>query len=162
MMYGGIDLYSNNSVIAIVDCADRVVAQKRLPNEISKIIGFLARWRDGIAGASSAPIDSPHLRRIRYRVGMMICGSQVVKCTVTVIANADAGCGAGRTNRLESAQGPASSMDLAVTPGSRSTTIRPSARIADHTVSRVDELLPWRWRIHNFGPLHVANASSKA
>ena len=61
-MYGGIDLHSNNSVIAIVDCADRVVAQKRLPNEISKIIGFLARWRDGMAGASSAPIDSPHLR----------------------------------------------------------------------------------------------------
>jgi transposase len=50
MMYGGIDLHSNNSVIAIVDCADRVVAQKRLPNEISKIIGFLARWRDEMAG----------------------------------------------------------------------------------------------------------------
>jgi len=50
MMYGGIDLHSNNSVIAIVDCADRVVAQKRLPNEISKMIGFLACWRDEMAG----------------------------------------------------------------------------------------------------------------
>ena len=50
MMYGGIDLHSNNSVIAITDCTDRVVAQKRLPNEISKIIGFLARWRDEMAG----------------------------------------------------------------------------------------------------------------
>jgi predicted NBD/HSP70 family sugar kinase len=29
MMYSGIDLHSNNSVIAIIDDADRVVAQKR-------------------------------------------------------------------------------------------------------------------------------------
>src|ERR1700726_2241213 len=50
MMYGGIDLHSNNSVIAVIDDADRVVAQKRLPNELSKIIGFLARWRDEMAG----------------------------------------------------------------------------------------------------------------
>jgi transposase len=44
MMYSGVDLHSNNSVIAIMDDADHIVAQKRLPNEISKIIGFLARW----------------------------------------------------------------------------------------------------------------------
>ena len=50
MMYGGIDLHSNNSVIAIIDDADRVVAQKRLPNDITKIIGFLARWQDQLAG----------------------------------------------------------------------------------------------------------------
>jgi transposase len=50
MMYGGIDLHSNNSVIAVIDDADHVVAQKRLPNEISKIVSFLTRWRDEIAG----------------------------------------------------------------------------------------------------------------
>jgi len=50
MMYSGIDLHSNNSVIAVIDDADHIVAQKRLPNEISKIIGFLARWRDEMAG----------------------------------------------------------------------------------------------------------------
>src|SRR6266851_4458532 len=50
LMYSGIDLHSNNSVIAVIDDADHIVAQKRLPNEISKIIGFLARWRDEMAG----------------------------------------------------------------------------------------------------------------
>src|SRR5580704_18111593 len=50
MMYSGIDLHSNNSVIAVIGDADQIVAQKRLPNEISKIIGFLARWRDEMAG----------------------------------------------------------------------------------------------------------------
>ena len=50
MMYSGIDLHSNNSVIAVIDDADRVVAQKRLPNDIAKIVGFLARWKDELAG----------------------------------------------------------------------------------------------------------------
>jgi transposase len=50
MMYSGIDLHSNNSVVAIIDDADRVVAQKRLPNEITKIVSFLARWQDEMAG----------------------------------------------------------------------------------------------------------------
>src|SRR5260370_34886911 len=50
MMYSGIDLHSNNSVVAIIDDGDRVVAQKRLPNEIAKIVGFLARWQGELAG----------------------------------------------------------------------------------------------------------------
>jgi transposase len=50
MMYSGIDLHSNNSVVAIIDETDRVVAQKRLPNDITKIIDFLARWQDDLAG----------------------------------------------------------------------------------------------------------------
>lgn len=50
MMYGGIDLHSNNSVIAVIDDAAHIVAQKRLPNDIRKIIGFLARWQDQMAG----------------------------------------------------------------------------------------------------------------
>jgi hypothetical protein len=41
MMYGGIDLHSNNSVVAVIDDTDRVVAQKRLPNDITTIVGFL-------------------------------------------------------------------------------------------------------------------------
>ena len=49
-MYSGIDLHSNNSVVAVIDDGDRVVAQKRLPNDITKITGFLARWQDQLAG----------------------------------------------------------------------------------------------------------------
>ena len=50
MMYSGIDLHSNNSVVAIIDDADRIVAQKRLPNDATKIVSFLARWQDELAG----------------------------------------------------------------------------------------------------------------
>jgi transposase len=50
MMYSGIDLHSNNSVVAVIDENDHVVAQKRLPNELAKIVGFLARWKDELAG----------------------------------------------------------------------------------------------------------------
>src|SRR5207237_6502700 len=50
MMYCGIDLHSNNSVVAIIDDADRVVAQKRLPNDVTKIVGFLVRWQEQLAG----------------------------------------------------------------------------------------------------------------
>ena len=50
MMYSGIDLHSNNSVIAVIDDGDHIVAQKLLSNDIGKIIGFLARWQDEMAG----------------------------------------------------------------------------------------------------------------
>jgi transposase len=50
MMYSGIDLHSNNSVVSVVDDSDRVVAQKRLPNDIAKIVGFLTRWQGELAG----------------------------------------------------------------------------------------------------------------
>jgi transposase len=50
MMYSGIDLHSNNSVVAVIDEGDHVVAQKRLPNDLTKIAGFLARWKDQLAG----------------------------------------------------------------------------------------------------------------
>jgi hypothetical protein len=33
MKYCGIDLHSNNSVVSVVDEADHVVAEKRLPND---------------------------------------------------------------------------------------------------------------------------------
>jgi transposase len=50
MMYSGIDLHSNNSVVVVIDDADRVVAQKRLPNDIAKIIGFLTPWKCELSG----------------------------------------------------------------------------------------------------------------
>jgi transposase len=50
MKYSGIDLHSNNSVVTVTDDTDRVVAEKRLPNDLAKIIGFLQPWRDELAG----------------------------------------------------------------------------------------------------------------
>lgn len=50
MKYSGIDLHSSNSVVTVTDEADRVVAEKRLPNDLSKIIGFLSPWQDELAG----------------------------------------------------------------------------------------------------------------
>jgi len=50
MNYSGIDLHSNNSVVSVIDETDRVVAEKRLPNELAKILAFLAPWQAGLAG----------------------------------------------------------------------------------------------------------------
>lgn len=50
MKYSGIDLHSNNSLVTVMDEEDRVVAEKRLPNDLGKIIGLLSPWRDELAG----------------------------------------------------------------------------------------------------------------
>lgn len=50
MKYSGIDLHSNNSVVSVIDEQDRVVAERRLANDLVKIIGFLQPWRDELAG----------------------------------------------------------------------------------------------------------------
>ena len=46
MKYSGIDLHSNNSVVTVTDEEDRVIAEKRLPNDLTRIVGFLLSWRD--------------------------------------------------------------------------------------------------------------------
>ncbi len=50
MNYSGIDLHSNNSVVTVTDETDRVLAEKRLPNDLPKILAFLAPWRAELAG----------------------------------------------------------------------------------------------------------------
>ena len=50
MKYSGIDLHSNNSVVSVTDEEDRVVAEKRLPNDLTKIVGLLKPWREEMAG----------------------------------------------------------------------------------------------------------------
>jgi transposase len=50
MNYSGIDLHCNNSVVTVTDDTDRVVAEKRLPNDLVKIVGFLAPWREALVG----------------------------------------------------------------------------------------------------------------
>jgi transposase len=49
-LYGGIDLHSNNSVVALLDEAGRVVYRKRLPNDAAGVLEALAPYRDAIVG----------------------------------------------------------------------------------------------------------------
>ena len=49
MTYSGIELHSNNSVVSVTDEEDRVVAEKRLPNDLVKILGLLMPWREELA-----------------------------------------------------------------------------------------------------------------
>src|SRR4030065_375924 len=50
MKYSGIDLHSNNSVVTITDEEDRVMAEKRLPNDLTRILDFLKPWREELVG----------------------------------------------------------------------------------------------------------------
>ena len=50
MKFSGIDLHSNNSVVLISDEADRIVYQKRLPNDLAQIVAALEPHRDQLVG----------------------------------------------------------------------------------------------------------------
>jgi transposase len=49
-LYGGIDLHSNNSVVALSDEDDHLVYRQRLPNEAKVILAALAPYREAIKG----------------------------------------------------------------------------------------------------------------
>ena len=49
-LYGGIDLHSNNSVIALLDDEDKVVYQRRLPNNLQLILAELEPHKEAIEG----------------------------------------------------------------------------------------------------------------
>ena len=49
-VYGGIDLHSNNSVIALLDEEDKVVYRRRLPNDIALVRTELAPFGEDIEG----------------------------------------------------------------------------------------------------------------
>jgi transposase len=49
-LYGGIDLHSNNNVVALSDETDRVVYRKRLSNEVETVLDALAPHRAQITG----------------------------------------------------------------------------------------------------------------
>jgi hypothetical protein len=57
MKYCGIDLHSNNSVVSVVDEADHVVAEKRLPNDLEKIIGLRSHGRQSWQGSWLNPLS---------------------------------------------------------------------------------------------------------
>jgi len=50
MKFCGIDLHSDNCVVVITDDKDKVLLSRRCPNDLAKIIGLLAPYRDELAG----------------------------------------------------------------------------------------------------------------
>ena len=48
--YSGIDLHSTNSMVSVIDETDRVAYQRRLPNELAKIVAALEPYRAELAG----------------------------------------------------------------------------------------------------------------
>jgi transposase len=47
-LYCGIDLHSNNSVVVVLDEADKVIYQKKLNNDLSMILKQLSVYKDRI------------------------------------------------------------------------------------------------------------------
>lgn len=48
--YSGIDLHSTNSVVVVIDEVDRVLYQRRLPNELPGIVAALEAYRSELVG----------------------------------------------------------------------------------------------------------------
>jgi transposase len=57
MKFSGIDLHSNNSVVVISDEEDRIVYERRLPNDLGQILVRLAPHREELAGVV---VESTH------------------------------------------------------------------------------------------------------
>ena len=51
-LYCGIDLHSNNSYIVLLDEQDRVVFQKRIPNDLKSILQHLSSYQSEIKGVA--------------------------------------------------------------------------------------------------------------
>jgi transposase len=49
-VYGGIDLHSNNSVVAVIDATGKLLYRRRLANELPRIAAALALFRDRLKG----------------------------------------------------------------------------------------------------------------
>ena len=49
-LYAGIDLHANNHVVVIIDDDDRILYQKRLPNELEPLLQALTPYQDQLQG----------------------------------------------------------------------------------------------------------------
>jgi hypothetical protein len=67
MKYSAIDLHSNNNVLVVTDETDRVLVEKRLPNELNRTIGDRPRLFDAenIRGLSPIIRSGNRLETIR-------------------------------------------------------------------------------------------------
>lgn len=50
MKYGGIDLHANNGVVVVSDAVDRIVLQRRPPDNLEHIMSALAAHQDELVG----------------------------------------------------------------------------------------------------------------
>jgi transposase len=50
--YSGIDLHSNNCVVVVCDEEDRVCCERRVPNDLAKVIALLAPFRDNLVSVA--------------------------------------------------------------------------------------------------------------
>jgi hypothetical protein len=69
MKFSGIDLHSNNSVVVVSDEEDRIVYQKRLPNNLEQIRAALAPYREELVGVV---VESTYYPRPRIMHGLSI------------------------------------------------------------------------------------------
>ncbi len=72
-LYGGIDLHSNNSVIALLDEKDHLVYRKRLANDLDCVLQALAPWQ----GAIEAVVVESTYNWYWLVDGLMAAGYQV-------------------------------------------------------------------------------------
>ncbi len=49
-LYGGIDLHSNNQVVALIDEQDKVMYQRRMPNDLEVVLSELIPYRSTLEG----------------------------------------------------------------------------------------------------------------
>lgn len=49
-LYAGIDLHSNNSFLVICQADDKVIYQRRLPNDINRVVDELSAYQEQIEG----------------------------------------------------------------------------------------------------------------
>jgi hypothetical protein len=48
--YSGIDLHSNNCMIAVIEETDRLCCKRRVPNDLSPILALLEPHREELVG----------------------------------------------------------------------------------------------------------------
>ena len=51
-LYSGIDLHSNNSVVVVIDEQDRVVYERRHPNDLGTIVSAFSSYAEHFAGVA--------------------------------------------------------------------------------------------------------------
>jgi len=75
--FSGIDLHSNNSVVVVSDEVDRIVYQRRLPNDPVQIRAALAPHREDLVGVV---IEATYYGRLGIMQGLSViprCGRPI-------------------------------------------------------------------------------------